>query len=94
MASSFAFIRDPRNREEVVQIIADTTGFATANARLTLALYFEPEQNVLPMRGEIGMKGMETAISFLGEAGIVKPPLPPAARFVDLSYLRAAGLQD
>jgi hypothetical protein len=46
------------------------------------------------MLGEIGMKGMETAISFLGEAGIVKPPLPPASRFVDLTYLRAAGLQE
>jgi ABC-type nitrate/sulfonate/bicarbonate transport system substrate-binding protein len=94
LAASFAFIRDPANREAVVKAIADTTGFAEANARLTLALYFEPEQHVLPMRGEIGRKGMETAISFLGEAGIIKPPLPPAERFVDLQYLRAAGLQD
>jgi hypothetical protein len=37
---------------------------------------------------------METAISFLGEAGVIKPPLPPAAQFMDLQYLRAAGLQD
>ena len=94
MAASFAFIRDPANRETLVKTIADTTGFAEANARLTLALYFEPEQHVLPMRGEIGMKGMETAISFLGQAGVIKPPLPPAERFMDLQYLRAAGLQD
>lgn len=94
MAASFAFIRDPANRETVVKTIADTTGFAEANARLTLSLYFEPEQKVLPMRGEIGMKGMETAVSFLGEAGVIKAPLPGAERFVDLTYLRAAGLQD
>jgi ABC-type nitrate/sulfonate/bicarbonate transport system substrate-binding protein len=94
MAASFAFIRDPKNREAVVKTIADTTGFAEANARLTLSLYFEPEQQVLPMRGEIGLKGMETAISFLGEAGVIKPPLPPAERFMDLQYLRAAGLQE
>src|SRR5258705_143042 len=94
MAASFAFIRDPANREDMVKTIADTTGFAEANARLTLSLFFEPEQQVLPMRGEIGMKGMETAISFLGEAGAIKPPLPPVERFVDLTYLRAAGLQD
>ena len=84
----------PRTARTVIKTIADTTGFAEANARLTLSLYFEPEQHVLPMRGEIGMKGMETAISFLGEAGVIKPPLPPAERFVDLQYLRAAGLQD
>jgi ABC-type nitrate/sulfonate/bicarbonate transport system substrate-binding protein len=94
LAAAFAFIRDPANREEVVKTIAATTGFAEANARLTLALYFEPEQHVLPMRGEIGMKGMATAIEFLGKAGVLKPPLPPAERFVDLQYLRAAGLQD
>ena len=94
MAASFAFIRDPKNREAVIKTIADTTGFAEANARLTLSLYFEPEQHVLPMRGEIGLKGMETAISFLGEARVIEPPLPPAERFMDLQYLRAAGLQD
>jgi ABC-type nitrate/sulfonate/bicarbonate transport system substrate-binding protein len=94
LASSFAFIRDPANREEVVKTIAATTGFAEANARLTLALYFEPEQQVLPMRGEISLKGMTTAIEFLGQAGVLKAPLPPAERFVDLHYLRAAGLQD
>jgi ABC-type nitrate/sulfonate/bicarbonate transport system substrate-binding protein len=94
LAAAFAFIRDKANREEVVQIIAATTGFAEANARLTLSLYFEPEQRVLPMRGEIGMKGMATAIEFLAEAGVLKPPLPSPERFVDLQYLRAAGLQD
>jgi ABC-type nitrate/sulfonate/bicarbonate transport system substrate-binding protein len=94
LAAAFAFIRDPANREEVVKTIAATTGFAEANARLTLALYFEPEQHVLPMRGEISLKGMTTAIEFLGQAGVLKAPLPPAERFVDLHYLRAAGLQD
>jgi ABC-type nitrate/sulfonate/bicarbonate transport system substrate-binding protein len=93
MASSFAFIRDKANREAVVQTIVATTGFAEANARLTLALYFEPERNVLPMRGEIDMKGMTAAISFLGEAGIIKGALPPAERFVDLQYLQAAGIK-
>lgn len=94
LAASFEFIRDPANREEVVRTITATTGFAAANARLTLSLYFEPEQHVLPMRGEIGMKGMARAIEFLGEAGVIKPPLPPPEQFVDLQYLRAAGLQD
>ena len=84
--------RSQANRETVVQTIADTTGFAEANARLTLSLYFEPEQHVLPMRGEIGMKGMATAISFLGEAGVhqaaaaaggaVRRPAIPARRRV------------
>ena len=29
----------------------------------------------------------------MGEAGVLKPPLPQPERFVDLQYLRAAGVQ-
>jgi hypothetical protein len=29
----------------------------------------------------------------MAEAGELKPPIPPAERFIDLQYLKAAGLQ-
>jgi hypothetical protein len=29
----------------------------------------------------------------MGEAGLLKQPLPPPERFVDLQYLHAAGVQ-
>ncbi len=93
LASAFQFIRDPGRRSEVVRTIVETTGFPEANARLTLSLYFEPERKVLPHRGEIDMKGMATAIAFMGDAAILKPPLPAPERFVDLQYLRAAGVE-
>jgi ABC-type nitrate/sulfonate/bicarbonate transport system substrate-binding protein len=93
LAAAFKFIRDPTKRNDVVRTIVETTGFPEANARLTLALYFEPERKVLPQRGEIDLKGMATAISFMAEAGILKPPLPAPERFVDLQYLRAAGVE-
>ena len=93
LAAAFQFIRDPAKRDDVVRTIVETTGFPEANARLTLALYFEPERKVLPQRGEIDMKGMATAIAFMGEAGVLKAPLPPPERFVDLQYLRAAGVE-
>jgi ABC-type nitrate/sulfonate/bicarbonate transport system substrate-binding protein len=93
LAAAFKFIRDPAKRNDVVRTIVETTGFPEANARLTLALYFEPERKVLPQRGEIDMKGMATAIEFMGEAGILKPPMPGPERFVDLQYLHAAGIE-
>jgi len=93
LARAFRYIRDPARRNDVVRTIVETTGFAEANARLTLSLYFEPERNVLPRQGEIDLKGFATAIAFMGEAGVLKAPLPPPERFVDLQYLRAAGLQ-
>ena len=57
------------------------------------SLFFEPERNVLPRHGEIDLKGIATAIEFMAEAGVLKAPLPPPERFVDLRYLQAAGLQ-
>jgi ABC-type nitrate/sulfonate/bicarbonate transport system substrate-binding protein len=93
LGAAFRFIRDPARRNDVVRTIVETTGLAEANARLSLSLYFEPERNVLPRQGEIDLKGFKTAIEFMGEAGVLKAPLPPVERFVDLQYLRGAGLQ-
>jgi len=93
LASAFRFIRDPAQRPNVVRTIVETTGFAEANAELTLSLYFEPDRGVMPKAGEISLRGMEQVIALMGEGGTLTPPLPAAERFVDLDYLRAAGIQ-
>ena len=92
LGNAFAFIREPANRAEVVKAIVELTGSSEAIARATLALYFEPDQGVLPKRGEIDRNGLAQVIAFMGEGGVIKPPLPAPERFVDLQYLRAAGV--
>ena len=79
LSSAFKFIRNAALRAEVIKTIVDTTGFSEANAKLTMALYFEPERNVIPRLGEISMTGMQASIDMMGEAGVLKAPLPPAA---------------
>ncbi len=93
LAAAFKFIRDPAKRDDVVRTIVDTTGSSEDSARQTLALYFEPERGVLPKAGEIDLKGLAQVIAFMGEAGTIKSPLPASERFVDLQYLRAAGIE-
>jgi ABC-type nitrate/sulfonate/bicarbonate transport system substrate-binding protein len=93
LADAFRFIRDPANRDEVVAIVAERTGSSAQIARDTMALYFEPEKGVLPRQAEIDLKGLDQVIAFMGEAGALKGPLPAATRFVDLQYLRAAGVE-
>jgi ABC-type nitrate/sulfonate/bicarbonate transport system substrate-binding protein len=93
LADAFRFIRDPANREEVIATIAERTGSSAQIARDTMALYFEPEKGVLPRAAEINRKGLDQVIAFMGEGGALTPPLPAAARFVDLQYLRAAGVE-
>jgi ABC-type nitrate/sulfonate/bicarbonate transport system substrate-binding protein len=93
LAAAFRFMRDPANREDVVKMILDTTGSSDEVARQTLALYFEPDRGVFPKQGELDIKRLGQVIQFMGETGDLKPPLPSAERFVDLQYLRAAGIQ-
>ena len=91
LGASFRYMREPANRDEVVRIIVDTTGSSEDIARQTLSLYFDPDRGVVPKQGEIDIKGFNEVIRVMGEAGELKPPLPPAERFIDLRYLKAAG---
>jgi ABC-type nitrate/sulfonate/bicarbonate transport system substrate-binding protein len=93
LSAAFAFIRDPANRDSVARTVMQSTNVPEAIAQRTLALFFEPERGVLPRRGEIDLKGLAQVIAMMGEAGTIKPPLPSPERFVDVQYLRAAGVQ-
>ena len=90
---AYKFMRDPANRDEVVKILAETTGAPPDVARQMLAFYYEPDRGVMPKQAEISLSGMAKVIELLGSTGALKAPLPDAARFVDLQYLKAAGLQ-
>ena len=92
MASAFGFIRDGANRGEVIKVMVELTGASDDIARQTLALYFEPDRGVLPKQAEIDLKGLAQVIAFMAEGGVLEPPLPAPERFVDLQYLRAAGV--
>jgi ABC-type nitrate/sulfonate/bicarbonate transport system substrate-binding protein len=93
LANAFRFIRDPANRDEVIKTVAERTGSSEPIARAILALYFDPAKGVLPRHAELDLKGLDQVIAFMGEGGILGDPLPAAARFVDLQYLRAAGVE-
>ena len=91
--ATFRYLRDPANRDEVARLIVETTGAPEDVARAVLRLYYEPDRGIMPKQGEINMAGLGKVIELLGAAGQLEKPLPQAERFVDLQYLRAAGLQ-
>src|ERR1043166_8042143 len=93
LASAFRFMHEPSNRDEIVRIMIEATGSPEDIARQTLPLYFDPDRGVVPKQAELDVKGLRQVIQFMAEAGELKFPLPPADRFVDLQYLKAAGLQ-
>jgi len=93
IADAFRFIRAPENRAEVVKAIVEQTGSSQEIARAVTALYFEPDRGAMPRQAEIDVNGLAQVITFMGEAGALKAPLPKAEQFVDLQYLRAAGIE-
>jgi len=90
-ADTYRFMADPKNRDTVVGILADTTDAPRDVAREILAFYYEPDRGVMPKAGEISMSGFAKVIQLLGDSGEIARPLPDAERFVDLTYLKAAG---
>lgn len=93
MAASFKYIRDPENREEMTTIVMEITGVPRDVAIKAFAPYLDPDKHVLPKQGELNMNALRQVIALMGEAGVVPSPLPPPERFVDLQYLKAAGIQ-
>ena len=93
MASTYAFINDPRNRDEMITIVKDTGTLSDDVARQIFAPYLEPGRNVLPRRGELSLPAFERVLALMGEVGAIPKPVPSAQRFVDLQYLKAAGVE-
>jgi ABC-type nitrate/sulfonate/bicarbonate transport system substrate-binding protein len=91
--NAYRFMRDPANRDEVVKEAVATTGAPADVAASMLKFYYEPDRGVMPKQAEISMPGMAKVIELLGQSGELKAPLPAAERFVDLQYLKAAGMQ-
>jgi ABC-type nitrate/sulfonate/bicarbonate transport system substrate-binding protein len=87
------FIRDVKNRDRVIKVIVETTGASGDIAGKTLDMFFQPGRHVLPDHATIDLDGLQAVIAMMGEAGLIGKPLPQAAHFVDLQYLRAAGVQ-
>jgi len=92
-AASYEFINDAKNRGEVTNIIMESLKVSDEIARQLFAPYIVPDKNVLPKRGELDLSAFNRVLALMGDAGVIPTPVAPAERFVDLRYLKAAGIQ-
>lgn len=93
IASAMRFLNDPANRAETAALIRELTGESPEIAMQLTQSYVDPVRRMLPRQAEIDMAGLRNVIALMGEANALAAPLPAAERFVDLTYLTAAGLQ-
>jgi len=84
------FIRDPKNRDEVVKITMAYMKEPENRSREMLTYIWDPKNRVLPQQAGIELEGVKAAIALLSEYDILKPPLPVPERFIDTAYAEAA----
>ena len=86
-------MNDAKNYDEVRNIVKESLKISDDTARQIFAPYTQPDKNVLPKRGELDLAAFDRVLALMGQAGVIPTPVAPAARFVDLQYLKAAGIQ-
>ena len=92
-AASYEFMNDPKNRLEVMNIVMDSLKVSEEIARQIFGPYLEPDKNVLPRKGELSLSAFNRVLALMGEARVIPAAVPAAERFIDLRYLKAAGIQ-
>ena len=93
IGNAYRYMNDPANRVDVVGLIAEATRAPRDIADEIYRFYFEPYRAIMPRGGEINLEGMSAVVSLMHDGGELQSPLPPASRFVDLSFLQKVGLQ-
>lgn len=83
------YLNDPAHRDDVIAILAEQTRSGQSESAQTYDLVIAQEHG-FSREGEVDLDGLRTVINILGESGILTPPLPPAERYYDLSYVERA----
>jgi hypothetical protein len=86
-------MNDSKNHDEIRNVVKESLKVSDDTARQIFAPYTQPDKNVLPRRGELDLAAFDRVLALMGEAGVIPTPVAPTARFVDLQYLNAAGIQ-
>ena len=93
MASAYAFMNDPKNRDEITTSIKETGKISDEVARQIFAPYLDPDQERVAATRRIDLAAFNRVLALMSEVGAIPSPPPPAEKFVDLQYLKAAGIQ-
>jgi hypothetical protein len=85
-------MNDADNRDEITTMIKESGKLSDEVARAIFAPYLDAAKNVLPKRGELSLAAFNRVLALMSDVGAIPSPPPAAEKFVDLQYLRAAGI--
>jgi ABC-type nitrate/sulfonate/bicarbonate transport system substrate-binding protein len=80
---------ETRNRRSCLDILARHNEMDGPAAEHTLDALLDPEHGIYP-KAVLNMSGVTAALELRAELGYLARPIPPVAKYVDLSYYRKA----
>jgi ABC-type nitrate/sulfonate/bicarbonate transport system substrate-binding protein len=85
---------NPSNRRACLDLLKKHSGLDEKRAENTLATLLEPDRGLYP-DAKLNIPGLTAVLTLRAEMGYLQPPLPPAEKYIDLSYYRrAAGVAE
>ena len=89
MIRATEFIQDPKNKDEVVQLLLAETKNNKSRAEAMYAQSISPTMGLTP-RSRIDMEGIRAVIELREIAGLMKPPVPKPDKYVDQRFYKKA----
>jgi len=80
---------DIRNRDSCLDLLAAYNGLKGKAAEETLDALLDSDYGLYP-KSELNLPGLKAVLDLRAEMGYLKQPLPPAEKYVDLSYYNRA----
>jgi ABC-type nitrate/sulfonate/bicarbonate transport system substrate-binding protein len=83
------WLQDPKNKDEVVQLLLGETKNNKARAESLYNITLSPTMGLTP-RSRIDMEGIRTIIELREVAGLMKAPVPKPEKYVDERFYKKA----
>jgi ABC-type nitrate/sulfonate/bicarbonate transport system substrate-binding protein len=80
---------DINNRASCLELLATHNGLEDKVAEETLDALLDSDYGLYP-KAELNLPGLKSVLALRAEMGYLKPPLPPAEKYIDLSYYNRA----
>jgi ABC-type nitrate/sulfonate/bicarbonate transport system substrate-binding protein len=80
---------NPSNRRACLDLLKKHSGLDEKRAENTLATLLEADRGLYP-NAKLNISGLAAVLALRAEMGHLQPPLPPAEKYIDLSYYQRA----
>lgn len=86
------WLYDPANKQKAIALLAEVTNTSLEDSAKTYDVFVTKEHFFSPV-GTFTADGFNRVLSAMLKAGMIAPPLPPAAKFYDNTYAERANGQ-